>query len=328
MSGKSGPPVVSVVCATYRRPQEVERLLAALQRQDLGLAFEVILSDDGSGAECVARLRKLAAASPLCLTLLEHSVNRGAASARNEGWLAASARTIAFTDDDCQPASDWLRRGLEAHGPTGAVVVGRVLPDPAQAGLSGPWSRSLTVSDARFFQTANAFYSRQDLVAVGGFDPQLARGGEDTDLGLRVRALGRPCLFAAEALVLHDVRPGTVWGVARERATRWVDLPLVIRKHPAERATYLYRTWFWKRSHPPVLLALLGLLITPFSLVSPMAPVSLALVSVWLVDRGLRHPPARPWKRRLWLLPGTFIVDAAEVVAMVRGSVRHRTVVL
>jgi glycosyltransferase involved in cell wall biosynthesis len=313
-------PVVSVVCATYRRPQALARLLGALARQDLGLPFEVVVSDDGSGD--LAETRALVAASPLDVRLLEHPVNRGQASARNDGWRAARADVVAFTDDDCQPAPGWLRAGLSRMAAGDVVVVGRVDPDPAQADRQGPWSRSLTVHDARFLQTANAFYRRSDLEAVGGFDEALRHGGEDTDLGMRVLGLGRRSEYADDALVLHDVRPCTVRQLARESATRWTDLPLVVRKHPVLRTTATHRRWFWKRSHPGTLLALGGLAL------APVQPAALLLLGPWLVDRGWRHPPYGPRRDRLRVLPGAFVVDVAEVVGCVRGSVRHRSLLL
>jgi len=229
---------------------------------------------------------------------------------------------VAFTDDDCQPTPAWLREGLVALGSDAAVVVGRVVPDPAQASSAGPWSRSLSVKDARYFQTANAFYRRADLEAAGGFDPRLARGGEDTDLGLRVVELGRRAVFAPAALVHHDVRVDRPWQVVRESATRWVDLALVPKKHPAVRASLLYRRWFWKRSHPATLGALAGIVLAPAS------PWTLSLMLPWLVQRGWTHPRlAAPGQRVRWL-GWTFLVDVAEVVSCLRGSVKHRTVFL
>jgi glycosyltransferase involved in cell wall biosynthesis len=320
-------PVVSVVCATYRRPAAVRRLLASLERQDLEAPFEVILSDDGSGEQCVLDVKAAIASSSLEVRLLEHQRNRGPGAARNDGWRAARADVVAFTDDDCQPEPGWLRAGL-ALMHNGVVVVGRVIPDPAQSGALGPWSRTLTVSDARFFQTANAFYARADLDAVGGFDERFVlAGGEDTDLGMRVLALGRAGVFAPDALVLHDVRGGTVWSLAKERATKWVDLPLVLRKHPQLRHQNLYLGLFWKRSHPAVILALVGLLALPLALV-PWGWLVLLLTFPWLLDRGIKHPPPGGLRRRISLLPGTFLVEAAEIVSMVRGSVRHRTLML
>lgn len=322
-------PRVSVVCATFRRPGSAARLLAALERQDLDEPFEVVVSDDGSGPSSVAALREAVAASSLPVVLLEHERNRGPGAARNDGWRAARGELVAFTDDDCQPVPAWLREGVAAMQQGEVVAVGAVEPDPAQADALGPWSRTLHVKNARFFQTANAFYRRADLEQVGGFDESFVRGGEDTDLGLRVLSLGRRSVFVPGALVHHDVRAGTVWALARERATKWVDLPLVLRKHPHLREENLYKRVFWKRSHPPVIVALVGLAVLPLGAARRSAGVAgLLLLAPWFVDRGLWHPPARAPKQRVRLMPGTFLVDAAEVVSCVRGSVKHRTLLL
>ncbi len=307
-------PGVTVVCATYRRPQAVARLLDALAQQVLDTAFEVVVVDDGSGPEVVTVLREQVAASSLDVRLVELPRNAGAATARNSGWAAARADVVAFTDDDCRPSPGWLAAGSAALADGVGVVVGRVLPCPEQQHLDGPWSRSLHVEDCRYFQTANAFYRKADLDRVGGFDVRLARGGEDTDLGLRVVAAAGPAVFAPEALVHHDVRVLGPWRLAREGATRWVDLPLVLRKHPDLRGQLAHRRVFWKASHPPTLIALLGLGVAPWAPL--LAP---AFLLPWLVAR----------RRTSWrLLPGTLLVDAAEVVACVRGSVKHRSVLL
>jgi GT2 family glycosyltransferase len=310
-----------VVCATYRRPQAVVRLLAALDKQDLDVPFEVVLSDDGSGSDAVKTLRAAVAGCAVPVRLLEHAANRGAASARNDAVQAARAPILAFTDDDCQPSAQWLSAGLEALTPE-SVVVGRVQPDPAQEDRTGPFSRSLRVDDARFFQTANVFYRRMDVLAVGGFDPALVHGGEDTDLGLRISELGRKVRFAPEALVLHDVRPGRARDLARESLHRWVDLPLVVKKHPHLRQTLAHRRVFWKPSHPPTLLALIGLCLTPL-LLPP-----LLLVLPWLRFRTHVQRPATVGQGRYAVLAGTFLVDAAEVLACVHGSIRHRSLLL
>jgi len=307
------PPVVSVVCATYRRPDGLRRLLAALAAQDVDVPFEVVVSDDGSGD--LATTRAVIAESRLDVRLLDNPANRGPAAARNDGWRAARGTWIAFTDDDCQPTPGWLRAGLARVRQGGVLVVGKVDPDPAQRHKTGPWSRSLTIRDARFMQTANSFYARADLEAVGGFDEVFRHGGEDTDLGLRVmEQLGRERVFEPEAYVLHDVHPGTPTTLARSSATRWTDLPLILRRHPQMRKAALHHHVFWKATHPATLIALTGL-VAAF-----VFPLSLLLVLPWVGQRR----QAVHWRD----LPGTFLVDAAEVVGCVRGSIRHRSLLL
>jgi GT2 family glycosyltransferase len=112
----------------------------------------------------------------------------------------------------------------------------------------------LSAHDARFFATANCFYRRRALEQTDGFDERFRRAaGEDTDLGLRALALGGRAAYAADALVHHDVRPSEWRAAANEAWRKWIDLALVVRKHPEIRGTLLYRRVFWKRSHAVLL---------------------------------------------------------------------------
>lgn len=319
-------PEVSVVVSTYRRAHLLPRLVAALEQQTLPRErFEVVVCDNGSDDATPEVLTDLAARTPLRLRVVRADVNRGPAPGRELAWRAARAPVVAFTDDDCQPEPEWLEAGLAAlqrQGP--AVVVGRTVPDPEQVHLLVDFSRTQRVDDARFAQTCNVFYRRADLEAVGGFDPAFTTpGGEDTDLALRVEALGSPRVFAAGAVVRHDVRPTSLRATLRE-TLRWTDVPLLYRKHPAARRESLHRRVFWKPSHPPAALLLLGLAATA----ARRRPEPLLLALPWVRFRTHVWPVARGPRRRWALLPGALAVDALEVAVMARGSVRHRTVVL
>ncbi len=306
-------PRVTVAVSTYGRAALLPRLFAALEAQ-APAAFEVVVLDDASPDDTWETLHALAAASPLDVRLLRHETNRGPAAGRNAAWRAARADVVAFTDDDCVPQPGWLAAGLAALGDARRVVVGRTVPNPEQAANHGPFSRTLRVEDARFFQTANVFYRRADLAAAGGFDERFTKaGGEDTDLGLRVVANGAEAVFAPDAEVWHDVRPSDFRAACRE-AGKWVDLPLVVRRHPAVRRTLAYKRVFWKRSHATLLLVVLGVALVA---AVPKVPVG-ALLAV-------------PWVRQRWgtaPLPQAFVVDLLEVGALVGGSLRHRTVFL
>jgi glycosyltransferase involved in cell wall biosynthesis len=323
--GQTGSPKVSVVVATYQRAALLPRLVAALEAQTLGPdAFEVVFVDDGSSDGTPEVLAGLARGSALRIEVLGDGINRRQAAARNLGWSRARAPVVAFTDDDCVPAPDWLERGLEAMGDAterGRVVVGRTVPDPAQEHLAGPFSRSITVADATYFETCNVFYRRADLEAVGGFDEAFrSHGGEDTDLGWRIRKRGAEALFEPRALVHHDVKPSDLRAATRE-ALRWTGIPRVVRLHPEGRAL-LFAGLFWKPSHPLALGALAGLLL------STRKSSALALAIPWVLYR-VKVAPLAPGRRRRWMvLPGALLVDLAEVTAMTRGSIKSRTIVL
>ena len=67
--------------------------------------FEVIVVDDGSEPpmdSVVSFFR-----DRLELVLLSQA-NSGPAAARNTGAAQAKGKFLAFTDDDCTPAPDWL----------------------------------------------------------------------------------------------------------------------------------------------------------------------------------------------------------------------------
>jgi GT2 family glycosyltransferase len=286
--------------------------------------FEVCVYDDASPDETPAVLARWA--DRLTLRSRHGEVNRGPATGRNRAWEMARADIVVFTDDDCVPTPGWLAAHAAAHAGEDrtrtTVAVGRTAPNPDQAHLEGTFSRTLRVDDARYFQTCNLSMPRDLLVSLGGFDETFRRAaGEDTDLGLRAVESGAEAVFLPDALVHHDVRASSVRATVRD-AFRWSDITLVVRKHPLVRTTLVHRTWFWKQSHPPAILAAIGLVA------ALRRPWAVLLVLPWLRLRWHQHPPVAGKAELLQVLPALLAVDLAEVASMARGSVRHRTLLL
>lgn len=316
--------VVTVVVATYRRPERIVRLLRAIERQSIPASgIEVVVYDDASGDDTVAAVQAAALTAPYSLTLIEGDVNRGPAAGRNRAWRSGTAPVVAFIDDDCVPSPNWLESGLALLSHTGAaVVVGRVEPAPEQAANHGPFSRTLVVNDARFFATANCFYRRDVIESADGFDERFRRAaGEDTDLGLRVLEAGGLAEFSTDALVWHDVRPSEFRFAAKEAANKWIDLALVVRKHPDVRDTLMYRRVFWKRSHAYFIAAAAGVAF------ARKRPAALAAALPYLQLR-LSSEPIAGGAGAVRTLPGAVAIDALEVSTMLRSSARHRSLVL
>ena len=108
------PPLFSVVIPTYGRPRQLTACLQSLARLDDSRgAFEVIVVDDGSETPPQAAIA--AAGVRLDVALLQQS-HAGPAAARNAGALKARGAFLAFTDDDCQPAPDWLQHVGQTSG--------------------------------------------------------------------------------------------------------------------------------------------------------------------------------------------------------------------
>lgn len=109
---------VSVVVATYKRPKLLGRCLAALDTQVFDPAtYEIIVANaaaDDETCRLIERrifIREGAKRLPQ-LRYVQVAEKDGLAAARLEGWRVARGSVIAFTDDECVPLPDWLRRGL------------------------------------------------------------------------------------------------------------------------------------------------------------------------------------------------------------------------
>lgn len=325
----SAEPEVSVVCSTYNRSERLPAMLTALERQTLGCdRFEVVIVDNGSTDNTRETLDTFAARSSLRLRVVHLAQNRGPAGGRNEGWRAAGAPIVAFTDDDCAPDEAWLQRGVDAFASGARIVVGRTEPNPEQTHNAGAFSRTQRIGEQsakRYFQTCNIFYRRDDLVSANGFDEGFShKGGEDTDLGWRLLDRGAEVAFEADALVFHDITRGSFRAAVRE-AGSWGDIPRVTKLHKVRAKPILVHRFFWKKTHELVILAVGGVTIA----VVVRNPIPLLAVIPWARFRLRKWPivPGSAWKRASYL-PHALVIDVVEVTATVRGAIRNRVLVL
>jgi hypothetical protein len=170
------------------------------------------------------------------------------------------------------------------------------------------------------------------LERIGGFDESFPLPfGEDVDLGWRAVAAGSTVAFQPDALVMHDVAHTTVvrdWVAAVKDTRRRRYAPMIVKRHPGLRAR-MHRRWFFKASHPPTLLALIGLLLlTKRPTDSRCWALAAGLAAPWVVHRAYTAPLQGRPRNYPVLLPMGFVADVAEVAAILEGSVRYRTILL
>jgi GT2 family glycosyltransferase len=314
---------VAVVVATHKRQERLERLLLSLAQQTIGTdAFEVVVVDDASG-DGTERLLESATGGPLNLRYSVRATAGGPAYARNDGWRTAQAPLIAFIDDDCEAAPEWLAAGLTAAGEhPGAVIQGRVDPLPAETDRLGPFVRTLRVhGDGPYYQTCNIFYPRALLERLGGFDGDTypLPGGEDTDLAWRAIEAGAPTAYAAEAQVFHAVSEVGALGRLRV-AARWSRSLQVYRRHPEARKRVFTRGIFWKPWHYTLMRALLAFVL-PRRLRHLRVFLIAPYVDSLLVRCEYEHG-------QVWHAPFFVVEDLVEVSSALRASVRYRMLVL
>lgn len=311
-------PRVSVVFATRDRPQRLAALLDSLRHQTLGAEeFEVVAVDDGSALENRRVLQAALDRGDLQLHVIWRESSGGPAVARNAGWRAARAPLVAFTDDDCASAEDWLEQGLRAaERDPGAILQGPVEPIPEELHRLTYFHHTFTNRDCGpWFETANIFYPRAVLERLGGFDESFtAPGGEDTDLAWRALAQGIPARPAPEALVHHAVSALGVRGKLR-RANRWTGTVRVFADHPGLRR-HLVAGVFWSPTHYALARAMLALCL----------PRRWWPLRLWLAAPYVTHVSDR--RSGPLLAPYIVLHDLVEMQAVLRGAARHHTFVL
>lgn len=205
-------PAFSVVIPTYNRPDQLRACLDALVRLTYPRdAYEVIVVDDGGVAPLDAVVAPFRETLDLRLLTQE---NGGPAAARNTGAAQARGTYLAFTDDDCAPAPDWLDAlAARFRSHPEALVGGRTvnaLPENPYAEASQQLIGYLYAyynaasDDARFFASNNMAVPAAAFRDAGGFDVTTLRAtAEDRELCDRWAYLGRPLVYAPDVVVRH-----------------------------------------------------------------------------------------------------------------------------
>jgi glycosyltransferase involved in cell wall biosynthesis len=206
----------SVIVPTYNRVDQLRRLLSALARQAFSLGrFEVLICDDGSTEDLSPVLAEVVHCHGLELIHLRRP-RCGPGQARNLGLAHSRGELVAFTDSDCEPDADWLRKLDRAFTDPAVGLVGGQVDHRGAAHLSGQcvnylMSSMLGSAGARdpralihmeyYPRTCNLAVRRELALAAGGFPS--ASHGEDLEFSHRVRALRVGVKFVPEARVVH-----------------------------------------------------------------------------------------------------------------------------
>jgi len=311
-------PEVSVIVPARNASATLGATLAALAAQDFAGEYEVVVVDNASHDPTP----EIAERAP-GVRLLRNARDLGAAGSRDRGARESASAVLAFTDADCEPAPDWLTRGVAALAHAD-LVQGAVRPTPGV--VVGPWDRTVTVADETgLFETANLLIRREAYERAGGFPSFLdgtgpglrpkvgeAPFGEDTLFGWRARAAGARIAFAPDALVHHAVFPRDAAGHLRER-TRMRFFPALIRAAPGLDARLTHRIFLSRRT-------------AAFD--AALAGVATALATRRLLPLLAALPYARLLNRSRRTAAVDLAADAITCAALARGSVAARKPVL
>lgn len=208
---------VSIVIATYNRRQLLMRTLASLNHQSVPPnLYEVVVAIDGSTDGSLESLSALHTTYRLHAVYQDHM---GMATARNLAAQHAENDVLIFLDDDQLATPDLVMAHLLAHEHQERLFVQGFTPVAREyltGGASLLYDRSYRLSMAetehqhrqgrRWAIWGGNFSLRAEIWReVGGCDARQFRGygHTDTDLGLRLAALGVTFQYEPKACSFH-----------------------------------------------------------------------------------------------------------------------------
>lgn len=206
-------PLFSIIIPTYNRPERLrDCLISLVQLNDTDTPFEVIVVDDGGETNLEPVIAPFT--KSLNIRLLRQS-NAGPAAARNAGSFVAEGRYLAFSDDDCQPQSEWLQNLKRLfHRYPESVITGRTvnsLPDnifSITSQLLIDYLYRYYNADGcrgRFFTASNLAFPAGVFRELKGFDPSFPNAaGEDRELCRRWIENGRQVIYDPDIIVYHQ----------------------------------------------------------------------------------------------------------------------------
>jgi glucosyl-dolichyl phosphate glucuronosyltransferase len=211
--------IVSVIICTYNRARLLRETLGALQAMEPpgDCEVEIVVVDNNSTDNTPIAIEESRATGRFPVVALKET-QQGKSFALNVALSRARGDVLALTDDDVLTAPDWLKLIVESFRRYDVTFVfGKVLPrwgqlpppelltPPAQA-IWGPLA-IVDYGDAatpyrpespgqRLPIGANLAFSRQALVAIGGWRTDLGKvnntllSGEDHEIFMRLRRFG------------------------------------------------------------------------------------------------------------------------------------------
>lgn len=220
--GSAASPLVSVVLSTRNRPDDAGACVATIL-ENRSPEFELIIIDQSDDGRTEAAIVSHQQDRRVRYT---RTATRGLSVGRNLGVQLSSGEIVAFTDDDCRVAKDWVQQmgAIFAADSEISSVFGRVrIPEGTferkdYAGGFEPeedlYEASLPMPESNYGIGANMAFRRSALGRLGPFDPVLGAGaplksGEDVDMLFRALTGGLKVVYARGPEVLHlGVRRG------------------------------------------------------------------------------------------------------------------------
>ena len=207
----------SLVIATRNRAAQLEKCLDAISQLRTNGDWELVIVDNAATDDTASVIRTFKKQAPMAVSAA-FEAKPGLGRARNRGLSVARGNIVAFTDDDCYPAPDYVDDILEIFRDREIGYAG------GRIKLFNPRDWPISIVDepeARIIEPftyidgpemkilgANMAFRRAALTQIGGFDDELGAGGpfvcEDVDAFARASFAGWKGGYFPGPIVLHD----------------------------------------------------------------------------------------------------------------------------
>lgn len=316
---------VSIIIPTFNRQKTLIRTLDSLFAQTFPQEnFEIIIVNDGSTDDTEKTILDIKRNHPN-ISYIRQS-NKGIAAARNKGIISSKGEIIGFTDDDCIVDSFWIQNAVKSlNNTTFCGVQGKTLPESTivRKKMLFHYAHSVKYTgkeNYKSYQTCNIFYRKKYLIEISCFDEQLKYASDD-DIALRLMRKGYKIHFDENILVYHEVRYQNLLTYIYKKLVRDESLPLYYKKNP-EHKNQIFLKIFAKKTHvyPIFAIGTVLMYILNYEISIPLfVTICAFLASRVFFDRNYRMMPMR-----LLLFWRYFLLDFASVYYVVRGSIKHR----
>ncbi len=224
----------SIIVCTRNGATRIESCLRALENLQHG-PFEIIVVDDGSTDHTAALVSE-----KFPSVILKTIPPSGLSAARNTGAAIASGEILAFTDDDCQPDTEWITHLDSAFkNPSTAAAGGPNLPPPPRTPkdaiiCSAPGSPSHILLDdtqAEHIPGCNLAVRASVFHSIKGFNPIFKTAGDDVDFCWRLSDANHLITFVPSAFVWHSRRP-SIRAFLRQQRGYGLAERILLETHP------------------------------------------------------------------------------------------------
>ena len=208
-------PDITVIMCTRNRARQLGTAFDTLHKLEYAGAWEMVLVDNGSTDGTAVLAHDFARDCQFDMHVVEER-RAGLSRARNRGLSVSQGEIVAFLDDDCYPAPDYLASiaACFARDDVGFAGGRVLLYDLADYRITvQELNEPFFIEPASFIRSgqihgANMAFRRRPLLELRGFDERLGAGSrfsaaEDSDAQRRMSYAGWTGAYDPAILVYH-----------------------------------------------------------------------------------------------------------------------------